>query len=103
LHEGTINTFEVRSEISWRLYINKVMDFYDIIFRHITTIRVWPLSASSDKNLVIWVHSKELVPASGQGVKRPGREVDHSPPNIAEVKKMWIYTSTPHTPSWHSA
>jgi hypothetical protein len=29
------------------------------------------------------------------GVKRPGREVDHSPPTSAEVKKMWIYTSTP--------
>jgi hypothetical protein len=25
------------------------------------------------------------------------------PPTIAEVKKMWIYTSTPHTPSWGSA
>jgi hypothetical protein len=29
------------------------------------------------------------------GVKRPGLEVDHSPPTSAEVKKMWIYTSTP--------
>jgi hypothetical protein len=28
------------------------------------------------------------------GVKRPGREADHSPPASAEVKKMWIYTST---------
>jgi hypothetical protein len=28
------------------------------------------------------------------GVKRPGREADHSPTN-AQVKKMWIYTSTP--------
>jgi hypothetical protein len=28
-------------------------------------------------------------------LKRPGREADHSPPNNAEVKKMWIYTSTP--------
>jgi hypothetical protein len=37
------------------------------------------------------------------GVKRPGREADHSPPASAEVKKMWIYTSTPHTPSWPSA
>jgi hypothetical protein len=27
-------------------------------------------------------------------VKRPGREADHSPPTSAEVKKMWIYTST---------
>jgi hypothetical protein len=28
-------------------------------------------------------------------VKRLGREADHSPPTSAEVKKMWIYTSTP--------
>jgi hypothetical protein len=28
------------------------------------------------------------------GVKRQGREADHSPPTSAEVKKMWIYTST---------
>jgi hypothetical protein len=36
-------------------------------------------------------------------VKRPGREADHSPPTSAEVKKMWIYLSTPHAPSWRSA
>jgi hypothetical protein len=29
------------------------------------------------------------------GVKRPGREADYSPPTSAEVKKTWIYTSTP--------
>jgi hypothetical protein len=29
------------------------------------------------------------------GVKRLGREADHSPSASAEVKKMWIYTSTP--------
>jgi hypothetical protein len=28
---------------------------------------------------------------------RGGREADHSPPTNAEVKKLWIYTSTPHT------
>jgi hypothetical protein len=27
--------------------------------------------------------------------KRPVREADHSRPASAEVKKMWIYTSTP--------
>jgi hypothetical protein len=37
------------------------------------------------------------------GVKRQGREADHSPPTGAKVKTMWIYTFTPHTPSWHSA
>jgi hypothetical protein len=30
-----------------------------------------------------------------RGVKQQGREADHSPPTSAEVKKTWIYTSTP--------
>jgi hypothetical protein len=29
------------------------------------------------------------------GVKRPGREADHSPPSSAEVKNAWSYTCTP--------
>jgi hypothetical protein len=33
--------------------------------------------------------------ALSPGVKWQGREADHSPPTSAEVKKMWIYTSTP--------
>jgi hypothetical protein len=33
--------------------------------------------------------------ALSPGVKRPGRAADHSPPTSAEVKKMWINTSTP--------
>jgi hypothetical protein len=28
-------------------------------------------------------------------VKQPGREGDHSPPTSAEIKKTWLYTSTP--------
>jgi hypothetical protein len=32
--------------------------------------------------------------ALSTGVKRPGREVGHSLPTSAEVKKTWIYTST---------
>jgi hypothetical protein len=34
---------------------------------------------------------------SNEGEKKrwQGREADHSPPTSAEVKKMWIYTSTP--------
>jgi hypothetical protein len=32
---------------------------------------------------------------SFSGIKRQGRETDHSPPASAKVKKMWIYTSTP--------
>jgi hypothetical protein len=29
------------------------------------------------------------------GIKRPGREADHSPPYSAEVKNAWIYISSP--------
>jgi hypothetical protein len=36
-----------------------------------------------------------LPGALSLGVKRQGREADHSPPASADVKKMWIYTSTP--------
>jgi hypothetical protein len=33
--------------------------------------------------------------AVSPGVKRPGREADHSPLISAEVKEIWIYTSIP--------
>jgi hypothetical protein len=34
------------------------------------------------------------IGGSFHGVKRLGREAEHSPPTIAEVKKIWIYTFT---------
>jgi hypothetical protein len=33
--------------------------------------------------------------APSPGIKQQKREADHSPPTSAEVKNMWIYTSTP--------
>jgi hypothetical protein len=40
----------------------------------------------------------QWVPVFSPEVKRPGREVDLSSPTSAEIKKMWIYTSTsPYT------
>jgi hypothetical protein len=36
-----------------------------------------------------------LPRALSLGVKRSGHEADHSPPGSANVKKMWIYKSTP--------
>jgi hypothetical protein len=33
--------------------------------------------------------------AFSPAVRRPGREADHPSPANAELKKMWIYTSTP--------
>jgi hypothetical protein len=42
-----------------------------------------------------WSPSSFLSNGSlGTGVLSPGREADHSPPNSAEVKNTWIYTST---------
>jgi hypothetical protein len=38
------------------------------------------------------------------GVKRLGREANHSPPSSAEVKNAWSYTSTPlNASSWRGA
>jgi hypothetical protein len=40
--------------------------------------------------------SIQLAPgALSPGIKRQRREADYSPPTSAEVKEMWIYTSTP--------
>jgi hypothetical protein len=40
--------------------------------------------------------SYQWVPgALSLGIKRPGREADHSPPSSAEVKNAWSYNSTP--------
>jgi hypothetical protein len=36
-------------------------------------------------------------------VKRQEREANHSRPTSAEVKKTWVYKSSPSTSSWHSA
>jgi hypothetical protein len=44
----------------------------------------------STQPLIQWVPG-----ALSLGVKRPGREVDHSPPCSADVKSAWSYTSTP--------
>jgi hypothetical protein len=37
-----------------------------------------------------WPPIQWVPRAFSQGVKRPGREADHSLPASAEVKKMWI-------------
>jgi hypothetical protein len=49
--------------------------------------------------------SIQYIPgALSLGVKRPGREVDHSPPSNAVVKKMrGAIPPFPNTPSWRGA
>jgi hypothetical protein len=41
--------------------------------------------------------------ALSRGIKRPGREADHSPPSSAEVKE-WVelYLHSPNTPTWRA-
>jgi hypothetical protein len=63
------------------------------------------LSFGRVKNFIFYTSSRQAlgstkppiqwVPgAISPGIKRPGREADHSPPASIEVNKMWIYTST---------
>jgi hypothetical protein len=47
-------------------------------------------AVGSTQPLIQWVSGAIYL-----GVKRSGREADHSPPTSAKVKKIWIYTSTP--------
>jgi hypothetical protein len=59
-------------------------------------VKNFPFSTSSGPALGSTQPPIELVPgAFSPGVKRPGREANHSPPASAEVKKMWMYTPTP--------
>jgi hypothetical protein len=55
------------------------------------------LFSTSSRPVLGWTQPPiQCVPgALSPGVKRPGRETDHSPSASAEVKKMWIYTSIP--------
>jgi hypothetical protein len=47
---------------------------------------------------------QRLPGALSLGVKRPGREADHSTPSSAEVKEcMKLYLCSPSTPSWRGA
>jgi hypothetical protein len=47
---------------------------------------------------------QSVTGALSLGVKRPGREADHSPSSSAEVKE-WVelYIHFPNTPSWRGA
>jgi hypothetical protein len=50
----------------------------------------------------LWGHPVSYPMGSGAfspGVKRLGREADHSPSSKAEVTNAWSYTSIPDTPS----
>jgi hypothetical protein len=54
----------------------------------------FPVGSKSSLLHDVQSDSKVHPVSSPPGVKRPRCEVDHSPPTSAEVKKIWIYTST---------
>jgi hypothetical protein len=56
-------------------------------------VESWTLFSSLRPDL-FW-DPPSLLSNGYPGVKRPGRESDHSSLSSAEVKKTWIYTSTP--------
>jgi hypothetical protein len=49
-------------------------------------------------------HIQWVPGALSLGVKRPGREANHSPPSSAEVKEwLELYLYSPNTPPWRGA
>jgi hypothetical protein len=71
--------------------------FY-ILYPYVTWPIYWQFSLLHIVQTGSGVHPTSYKMGTGgsfPGVKRQGREADHSPPTSAEVKKMWIYTSTP--------
>jgi hypothetical protein len=65
------------------------------------------ISTSPYRPARLWGPPNLLSSGYGGGVlslavNREGSEADNSPQTIAEVKKTWVYISTPHTPSWRS-
>jgi hypothetical protein len=43
----------------------------------------------------LWGPIQWVLKALSPGLKRPGHDADQSPPTSSEIKKTWVYTSTP--------
>jgi hypothetical protein len=72
--------------LSAYLSVNKIVLYKPCYKNIILQLSMWSrLALGSSQPPIQWV----------PGVKRPEREADQSPATTAEVKKMWIYTSTP--------
>jgi hypothetical protein len=82
------------------------MNIYNSDWLRAGRLRGRSLSPDRVKNFLFYTSSRPalgstqppvqwVLGALSSRVKRQGREADHSPPASAEVKKMWINTSTP--------
>jgi hypothetical protein len=106
-----------RSEEIFCIYSHKIQHIFGQHFKYPGILddqssRVRFPAGAGNFSLHYWVqngsvaHSASYPVGTGAlslGVKRPGREVDHLPPSVAEVKNAWGYTSTPNSPSWRGA
>jgi hypothetical protein len=98
-------------ELCWKTYLLTLYNSYNMNRKYL--IRSWDSVVGiatgyklDDRGVGVWVpvgsriFSKSSRPHLGstrppiQWVLRAQHEADHSPPASAEVKKMWIYTST---------
>jgi hypothetical protein len=71
------------------------------IRRQGTRLLQWNESSVSTPSIHIGAHTASYTWVPGVlslGVKRPGREADHSHPSTAVVKNAWSYTSNPPPP-----
>jgi hypothetical protein len=89
----------VRISLGLALYFNRCSDSNILLYWII-----WPDAMTTQQPWTILQSRQALGPTQppvqwvlgtlSPGIKRQGREADHSPPTSTEVKKMVIYTST---------
>jgi hypothetical protein len=91
------------------LYIHPPICLHGVVFNSLSIGTTLPFN-SHFTNFYISINnpitdaSIQLVPgALSSEIKRQGREVDHSAPSRAEIKKGRAIPPLPHMPSQHSA
>jgi hypothetical protein len=83
-------------KIAIRTTLHEFLHLFSLLVTLSGKVKNFLFSTSSRPALGFTQPPIQWVPgAHFLGVKRRGREAGHSPPASAEVKKMWIYTSTP--------
>jgi hypothetical protein len=85
----TPNYTELQPRRSYSLYLRSLTRLYAVAQVQAHNATASRRALGSTQPPIQWVPE-----ALSLGVKRPGREADHSPPASTKVKKMWVYTST---------
>jgi hypothetical protein len=105
---GTLNCGPHASLGVWGWFVQSVSEFTLLAEKRFAYIALSAVDGLCTNNVLICGATQppiQWVPgALSLGVKRPGREADHSPPSSAEVKE-WVelYLHFPNTPSWCGA